>query len=181
MRVVVGRIGRAQGIRGEVNVEPRTDEPETHFAPGSVLWTDPGVVGPLTVASLRWQGPRLVVHFAGVGDRNGAEALRGVLLEAERAESARPADPDEFYDHQLVGLAAVDPTGAPLGVVTEVVHLPAQDLLAVRTPDDREVLVPFVTALVPAVDLEAGRVVVDPPGGLFDEAAAETAGGPGGV
>lgn len=181
MRVVVGRIGRAQGIRGEVTVEPRTDEPETHFAPGSVLVTDPGVVGPLTVASSRWQGSRLVVHFAGVSDRNGAEALRGVLLEAERDEAARPADPDEYYDHQLVGLRAVDVTGSALGVVVEVVHLPAQDLLAVRTPDDREVLVPFVTALVPTVDVGAGRLVLDPPGGLFDDDAAETAGSPDGA
>ncbi len=76
---------------------------------------------------------------------------------------------DEWYDAQLVGLAAVDPTGEVLGVLSRVDHLPAQDLLVVRTPEGREVLVPFVAALVPTVDPGAGRVVIDPPGGLFDD------------
>jgi 16S rRNA processing protein RimM len=171
--VVVGRIGRAQGIRGEVSVEPRTDEPERYFTAGSVLTTDPAVAGPLTVRAMRWQSGRLVVHFAAIDDRTRAESLRGVLLQAERDPAERPADPEEFYDRQLVGLAVVTVAGDPVGAVAEVIHLPAQDLLSVRRPDGREVLVPFVAALVPTVDLERGLVEIDPPGGLLDPEAAD--------
>jgi 16S rRNA processing protein RimM len=108
-----------------------------------------------------------VLSLAGVTDRTAAEALRGTLLVVDVDPGEQPDDPDEFYDHQLVGLAAVDLAGAPLGEVADVLHLPAQDLLAVRAPDGRELLVPFVAAIVPTVDLAAGRVVVDPPPGLF--------------
>lgn len=171
MRVVVGRVGRAHGLRGEVTVEPRTDEPDVHFAAGSVLHTDPAAAGPLTVAAVRWHAGRPLLTFAGVGDRTAAEGLRGVLLEAERDPAERPDDPDEFYDHQLVGLSVhALPDRARVGEVTEVVHLPAQDLLAVRLDGGGEALVPFVSAIVPEVDLAARTLLVDPPGGLLSPA-----------
>jgi 16S rRNA processing protein RimM len=171
MRVTVARISRAHGIRGDVVLDVRTDEPDRRLAPGTQLATSPAAAGPLTIEELRAHSGRVLARFAGIPDRTAAEKLRGVYLEVEIDPAERPSDPEEFYDHQLVGLAAVDPQGADLGEVTELVHLPGQDLLAVRTPDGREVLVPFVAAIVPAVDVDAGRVVVDAPGGLFDESS----------
>lgn len=167
-KVVVGRIGRAQGLRGEVRLEVRTDEPEVRFAPGSVLVTDAG--RELTVARLRTQGNSWVVAFDGVTDRTAAEQLSGTLLYADALTDV-PDEPDTFYDHQLVGLRVRDADGAALGKVAEVVHLPGHDLLAVDYVD-REVLVPFVREITVEVDLEAGVVVVDPPSGLFDDGEA---------
>jgi 16S rRNA processing protein RimM len=168
MHVVVGRIGKAHGVRGEVSVEVRTDAPEIRFAPGAVLATDPPSAGPLKVAEARRHHGRLLLSFDEVADRSTAESLRGVLLLAEVADDERPDDPDEFYDHQLAGLAVVTTRGRHVGDVAEVLHLPSQDLLAVRTADGREVLIPFVAQIVPSIDLEARRVVVDPPPGLID-------------
>jgi 16S rRNA processing protein RimM len=166
--VVVGRIGRPHGIRGEVTVEVRTDTPELRFAPGSVLATDPARLGPLTVAAARWHSGRLLLSVDGVHDRTGAEALRGIVLSAEVPDDEVPEDPEEFFDHQLRGLAVVDTAGTAIGVVDDVVHLPGQDLLSVRREGGREVLVPFVAELVPEIDVDAGRVVIDPPPGLLD-------------
>lgn len=166
--VVVGRIGRAHGIRGEVAVEPRTDDPDERLGIGAELHTEPEAAGPLTISSARWHGARLLVRFTGIVDRTAAEGLRGVRLLADVHPDERPGDPEEFYDHQLTGLRAVMDDDAPVGEVTEVVHLPGHDLLAVRTPDGREILVPFVAQIVPEVDLAAGRVVLDPPAGLLD-------------
>ena len=164
-RVVVGRIGRAQGLRGEVRLEVRTDEPEVRFAVGAVLGTDAG--RELVVARLRTQGNSWVAAFEGVADRTAAEQLSGTLLYADALTDA-PDEPDTFYDHQLVGLRVRDTAGADLGSVTEVVHLPGHDLLAVEH-DDREVLVPFVREITVDIDLDAGVVLVDPPAGLFDD------------
>lgn len=168
MLVTIGRIGRAHGLRGEVTVEVRTDDPDGRFSPGSVLLTDPGEAGPLTVTSMRPNSGRLLLAFDGVMDRTAADRLRGVVLQADVDPAQRPEDPEEFFDHQLVGLTAVSLTGAALGEVAEVLHLPSQDVLALVTPEGRELLVPFVAELVPQVDLEARRLVVDPPGGLVD-------------
>jgi 16S rRNA processing protein RimM len=168
VQVVVGRIGRAHGLGGDVAVEVRTDEPERRLAEGAVLFTDPESYGPLTVASRRVHSGRLLLRFAEVPDRTAAEELRGTLLLVEIDPEEIPEDDDEWYDFQLVGLQAVRPDGQTLGEVTEVLHLPAQDLLAVRTPEGREVLVPFVSAIVPEVDVEGGRIVIDPPPGLVD-------------
>jgi 16S rRNA processing protein RimM len=168
VQVVVGRIGRAHGLGGDVGVEVRTDEPDRRLAPGVVLTTDPAERGPLTVTSGRVHSGRLLLRFAGVSDRVAAEALRGTLLLVEVDPAEVPEDDDEWYDFQLVGLAAVRPDGSPLGALTEVLHLPAQDLLAVRTPDGQEVLVPFVSAIVLEVDVAGGRIVIDPPPGLVD-------------
>jgi 16S rRNA processing protein RimM len=173
MQLVVGRIGRAHGIRGEVTVEVRTDDPERRLAPGAVLATDPPERGPLTVATGKVHSGRLLLRFEGVQDRNGAEALRDTLLVADVDPDETPEDPEEFYDHQLVGLDVVTVGGEHVGEVAEMLHLPAQDLVAVRRPDGREVLVPFVAAIVPKVDLEEQRMVIDPPPGLLEELPGE--------
>jgi 16S rRNA processing protein RimM len=169
--VVVGRIGRAHGIRGEVTVEVRTDEPDVRFAVGTAVRTEPVQRGPLTVTASHWHSGRLLMSFAGVATRDAAEALRGTLLLADIPAQQRPTEPDEYYDHQLVGSTVVDLDGAELGVVGEVVHLPGQDLLAVRPTEGAEFLVPFVAALVPDVDLAGRRVVVDLPPGLRDDSS----------
>lgn len=170
IEVVVGRIGKPHGLRGEVTVQVRTDEPERRFEPGSVLVAQPplGSHSPhrhLTVAATRWHLTTLLVRFSEIEDRAAAEAARGIVLAAHIDPEQRPDDPEEFYDHQLVGLAAYDVSGDRLGEVVAVRHGGAQDLLSIRTPDGRDALVPFVAALVPEVDLAAGRlVVVDRPG-----------------
>jgi 16S rRNA processing protein RimM len=167
--VVVGRIGRPQGVRGEVTVEVRTDDPEERFADGAVLLTEPPERGPLTVEHARDHSGRLVVLFAGVPDRGAAERLRDTLLQVDVRTLAPLDDPDEFHDWQLVGLAAVLADGTAVGAVADVLHLPHGDVLAVRRADGTEALVPFVRAIVPEVDVAGGRVVLDPPPGLLDE------------
>ncbi len=173
MQLVVGRVGRAHGVRGDVAVDVRTDDPERRFAAGSVLDTEPAARGPLTVADARVHSGRLLVTFAGVTDRGGAQALRGLLLVADSETSPAPEDPDDYWDHQLLGLAAVTVVGEPLGIVEEVLHPPGGDLLVVRREDAAELLVPFVAAIVPEVDLAGGRLLVDPPPGLLDLSAPE--------
>lgn len=170
--VVVGRVGRPQGIRGEVTVEVRTDDPDERFAEGAVLLTDPAERGPLTVAQARDHSGRLVVAFAGVPDRNAAEALRDTLLLVDVRTLAPIDDPDEFHDWQLRGLAAVLGDGTAVGTVADVLHLPQGDVLVVARGGAEgagEVLVPFVRAIVPTVDLAGRRVVLDPPPGLLDD------------
>lgn len=168
MHLVVGRIGRPHGIRGEVSVEVRTDSPDERFVAGSVLATDPAERGPLTVSRLHWHSGRLLLTFDGVADRAAAEALRDTLLVVDSDDLPELDDPDEFYDHQLVGLRVELPDGSELGTVEDVLHAPAEDLVVVRRPDGSEALVPFVSAIVPTVDVPGGRVVVDPPEGLLD-------------
>ena len=167
LRLVVGRIGKAQGIKGEATVEVRTDDPELRFAPGAVLLTDPPERGPLTVRSGRVQGGRLVLSFEGVPDRNAIEQLRNTMLVAEVDPQELPDDPDEYYDHQLEGLKVRSVDGVELGVVDQMVHGPAQDLFVIRRPDGGELLLPFIAEFVPEVDLENGVVLVDPPEGLL--------------
>ena len=170
IEVVVGRVGRPHGLRGEVRIDVRSDEPDRRFAPGTTLRAEPpkgsaSTLAALTVAAARWHSGTLLVAFEELPDRSAAEAARGILLHTTIPGDASPEDPDEYYDHQLVGLAAFDVDGSPLGTVTGVVHGGAQDLLTVTTPEGREALVPFVKALVPEVDLDAARVVIaDRPG-----------------
>ncbi|UYM04407.1 ribosome maturation factor RimM [Solicola gregarius] len=174
MDVVIGRIGRAHGVRGEVSVDVRTDEPERRFVVGASLTAEPSD-RTLVVRTVRSHQGRLLVCFDGVGDRTAAEALRGAMLSVEVDPADVPDDPEEFYDHQLVGLAVRTVGGSDVGAVAQVVHLPAQDALEIRTTDGREVLVPFVEALVPTVDVTDGIVVVDDVRGLLDPDAAESA------
>ncbi|MCC3766596.1 ribosome maturation factor RimM [Streptomyces sp. UNOC14_S4] len=175
MQLVVGRIGRAHGIKGEVTVEVRTDDPELRLGPGAVLATDPAGVGPLTIESGRVHSGRLLLRFAGVGDRTAAEALRNTLLIAEIDPEETPEDPEEFYDHQLIDLDVVTADGTELGRITEIAHLPSQDLLIVERPDGSEVMIPFVSEIVTEIDLDAQRAVVEPPRGLIDLDEAEVA------
>jgi len=165
MRVVVGRIGRPHGIRGEVTVEPRTDEPDERFAPGAVLLADTPT-GKLEVSRLHWHSGRLLLTFVGITDRTQAEGLRGLLLEIDRSDDEVPADPDEFYDSTLVGCRVETLDGEYVGDVTDVAHLPAQDLLIVQR-DGAEILVPFVSEIVPEIDVERRRIIIDPPPGLL--------------
>ena len=167
--VVVGRIGKPHGIRGEVTLDLRSDEPDRRFADGAVLRVEAPrgsafAHRTLTVARTRWHQTTLLVTFDELTDRNTAETARGVVLHADVDPTETPEDPDEYYDHQLVGLAVHDVDGTLLGEVSGVVH-GAQDLLAVKAVDGRDTLVPFVSALVPEVDVAGGRVVVaDRPG-----------------
>ena len=185
MQLVVGRIGKAHGVKGEVAVEVRTDDPDARFAAGTRLSTEPPGRGPLTVVRTRPHSGRLLVVFEGVTDRTAAEALRGTLLTVDSADSAPLDDPDEFYDHELLGLAVVTVDGQEVGEVVDVLHPPGPDLIVVRLGDGsgvpaddsagREALVPFVRAIVPSVDVPGGRLVVDPPAGLLDLADADEA------
>ncbi len=169
--VVVGRIGRAHGLKGEVSVEPRTDSPDERFSPGVQVTVDGGRRPPLTVTSTRWHSGRLLVHFAGIDDRTAAEGLRGILLSVVRGARPDVLLDDEYYDTDLEGLQVRDRSGAALGVVAEVIHLPGHDLLACCLTDKREVLVPFVTAIVPVINIRDGYVVIEPPQGLLDPEA----------
>jgi len=166
--LVVGRIGRPHGVRGAVTVELRTDDPGARFAPGSVLRTEPAERGPLTVRDARPRLAGLVVEFEEAQGREAALGLRDTLLLVDSETLPALDDPDEFYDHELVGLTVLLAGGEPLGAVDDVVHGPGGDLLVVRAGDGREHLVPFIRAMVPTVDVAGGRVVVDPPEGLLD-------------
>lgn len=171
MQLVVARIGRAHGIKGEVTVEVRTDEPELRLAPGAVLQTDPASSGPLTIETGRVHSGRLLLRFEGVKDRNAAEALRNILLIAEVDPDELPEEDDEYYDHQLIDLDVVTKGGAEVGRITEISHLPSQDLFIVERPDGSEVMIPFVEEIVIEVDLVEQRAVIDPPAGLIDDRA----------
>jgi 16S rRNA processing protein RimM len=168
--LVVGRIGRAHGIRGDVSVEVRTDAPELRFAPGAVLRTDPETAGPLTVETARMHSGRLLIRFEGIADRTAAEALREVLLVIDADDAGPAGEPDEdvWWDHELLNLEASTSDGDLLGLVSDVLHTPAGELLAIRRPDGAELLVPFVSEFVPVVDVPGGRVVVNPPAGLLE-------------
>ncbi|MFE4589712.1 ribosome maturation factor RimM [Streptomyces laurentii] len=172
MQLVVARIGRAHGIKGEVTVEVRTDEPELRLGPGAVLHTDPASTGPLTIETGRVHSGRLLLRFAGVTDRTAAEALRNTLLIADVDPDELPEEEDEYYDHQLMDLDVVLVDGTEIGVITEISHLPSQDLFIVERPDGSEVMIPFVSEIVTEIDLENQRAVIAPPPGLIDEAEA---------
>ena len=167
---VVGRVVKAHGLRGELVVEPSTDQADQRFAPGTVLAIS-GVPArsSLTITAARWHSGRLLVTAAEVSDRDTAEALRRGVLRAE-ASDADIADDDEFHDHQLEGLRAELVDGSVVGTVTSVLHGAGGELLVVEPPEGGELLVPFVAAIVPTVDLAGGRLVLDPPEGLFDPA-----------
>ena len=165
--MVVGRIGRPHGVRGEVTVEVRTDDPDARFVPGVELRTDPAERGPLVVRGRRWHRETLLLAVEGVDQREDAEALRGTELLVAIDELPPLPDPDDFYDHQLVGLQVRLPDGSPLGRVAAVRHDGA-DLLVVEREDAHDALIPFVAAIVPTVDVAGGFVVVDPPEGLLE-------------
>ena len=170
MQLTVARIGRAHGLRGEVSLEVRTDSPDERLAVGAVLATEPASAGPLTIATRRVQQGRWVVAFEQVRDRTAAEALRGVELVVDTAGDE--PDEDAWYPHELVGLRAEAADGRLLGEVVGLEPAPAHDLLVLREVGGERTLVPFVRVIVPVVDVAAGRVVLDPPGGLLASDAA---------
>lgn len=153
-----------------MTIEVRTDDPDARFAPDAVLLTDPESRGPLTVTQMRRAARLTLLRFAGVDDRNAAEALRGTLLLVDAEDRPDTTGDDEYYDDDLVGLRAVAVEGRDLGVVTDVLHAPASSVLTVTDSDGHEVLVPFVAAIVPDVDTAAGTLTIDPPDGMFDGA-----------
>jgi 16S rRNA processing protein RimM len=183
MRRVVARIGRAHGIHGEVTVEVRTDVPDERFVPGAVLAvTDreaADVVGSPTVTleRVRDHNGTLLLTFEQVRDRAAAEALHHRYLAVDVPDAS--SEPDAWYDHELVGLRVLDPSGRPLGEVVGIDHPGAQDLLHVRVGAAGVRLVPFVHALVPVVDVQAGHLVVDAPPGLLDDEPGDRAAGVG--
>jgi len=176
MRLIVARVTRPHGLRGEVSLQIRTDEPDTRIAVGSTLLiiSDEDVLDTdrepqrITVLARRWQGDRLLVRFDGYRDRDHVLGLRGRLLVAEVDPGHVPEEPDEWFDFQLVGLNVDTQSGRRVGEVIAVVHLPGQDLLSVDTGSGQR-MVPFAADLVPEVDLAAGRLVIADLPGLLTE------------
>ena len=171
----VGRLTKAHGLKGGLKLELFTDDPDRRFTPGAsfslqVPETSPWFGKRIELAELRWYNSHPVGFFVGVTDRTAAESLVKAILWIDQ-DPAEVAEPDAWYDHQLIGLDVVR-DGEVVGVIDRLEHLPAQDLLVV-TVGEREVLVPFVRAIVPEVDVEARRVVVTPPEGLFEDVAPD--------
>jgi 16S rRNA processing protein RimM len=167
VEVVVGVVGRPHGVRGEVAVEPRTDEPDRRFAAGQRLRSE-DASRTWDVVSMRWHSGRMLVRFAGLEDRTAAETVRGTRLVVDVDPEERPEEPGEFYDRQLLGLAVQTADGVRAGDVVDVLHLPAQDVLEIRTAAGLR-LVPFVADLVPEVDLDRGVITVADREGLLTE------------
>ncbi len=178
MELTVGRVAKAHGIGGELVVEIRTDDPADRFMPGNTLRGKAPRGGPecdYVVESVREHGGRLLVRLAGINDRDAAESLRGTLFVVDSGDLPPIDEPDTYYDHQLEGLRVRTTTGQDVGVVTEVLHTAAGELLAVRRgsgPGSSEALVPFVGAIVTSVSLADGSgpglIEIDPPEGLLD-------------
>ncbi len=168
----VGRLVKAHGLKGALKLELYTDDPEGRFAPGAsftlqVPESSPWHGKTLTVREFRWMNSHPVAFFEDIDDRTAAESIVRAILWIDQDTAQVSTEDDAWYDHQLAGLDVVrDDT--VIGKVARVDHLPAQDLLVVRA-DEREVLVPFVKAIVPEVDIDAGRVVITPPAGLFED------------
>jgi 16S rRNA processing protein RimM len=168
----VGRLLKAHGLKGAIKVELFTDEPERRFVPGATFTLQVPTASPwhgktLELTELRWYNSHAVGFFAGIDDREAAETLVRAILWVDHDVTESPAESDAWYDHQLVGLRALR-DGTDVGRVARVDHNPAQDLLAIDTGSG-EVLVPFVSAIVPTVDIEAGTVTLTPPPGLFED------------
>ncbi|MEY4396759.1 MAG: ribosome maturation factor RimM [Actinomycetota bacterium] len=177
----VGRLLKAHGLKGAIKVEMYTDDPASRFVPGSTYTLQVPDESPwfgktLTLMELKWYNESPVAFFEGVTDRNAAESLIKAILWVDEDADSRPAEDDAWYDHQLMGLT-VRRDGVAVGTVVRVDHMPAQDLLIVEV-GDREVMVPFVKAIVSAVDIEAGTMDVTPPLGLFEEPVEDDGSGP---
>jgi 16S rRNA processing protein RimM len=169
----VGRLTKAHGLKGALKLELFTDDPDKRFTPGAIFTLQVPTSSPwhgktLTLVELRWYNGQPVGFFEGIADRTGAESLVKAILWIDQ-QPDEPDEPDAWYDFQLVGLRALR-DGVEVGTIVRVEHFPAQDLLVINT-GDRDVLVPFVSAIVPAVDIAAGTVTVTPPVGLFEDLA----------
>ncbi|MDV2475893.1 ribosome maturation factor RimM [Rhodococcus zopfii] len=178
MELVVGRVVKSHGIKGEVVVEVRTDEPGERFAVGAELRGHKAreqTLHTYTVEAAREHSGRLLLRLRQVADRTAADALRGTLFVVDSSELTPSDDPDEFYDHELEGLTVRIVEGRPdagteVGTVREVLHTAAGELLAIRPAGSErgELLIPFVTAIVPTVSISTGIIEIDPPEGLLD-------------
>ena len=184
----VCRIGRAQGMKGEVTVQIFTDEPEWRFEPGSVLYSEDGETE-YTIESSRTFKNRWIIKLDGCDDRNASEALNGTMLYGEADDPDDMLEADEWYPKDLIGLEArMDEenalgveAGRVVGKVVDVIDSPAQSLLKIRLAEpvtvgtakdgtpvvEKTALVPFVDEIVPEIDLEEGYLTLDPPGGLI--------------
>lgn len=168
----VGRLTKAHGLKGAIKLELFTDDPGRRFVPGAVFTLQVPTSSPwhgktLELVELRWYNQQAVGFFKDVPDREAAETLAKAILWIDQDSAEQSDEEDAWYDHQLVGLAVVR-DGMQVGTIARLDHLPAQDLLIVKTPDG-EIMVPFVKAIVPSVDVKAGVVTVTPPPGLFEE------------
>ena len=166
MLLVVGRIGRAHGVLGEVTIEIRTDLPDERFFIGATLTTDPVERGPLTIESVRDHNGILLLKFQEAIDRTAVEKLRDTLLLADVDMADEAVVEGEYHVQQLVGLEVVDTSGNAFGELADVLNLPGQDVLAINTPNG-EVLIPFVKEFVPTIDLENRKITIAPPEGLL--------------
>jgi 16S rRNA processing protein RimM len=174
----VGRLTKAHGLKGAIKLELFTDDPERRFVPGAVFTLQVPTTSPwhgktLELAELRWYNGHPVGFFVGVPDRTAAESLAKAILWIDHDMSETTDEEDAWFDHQLVGLAVIR-DGVRIGTMTQIDHLSAQDLLHVST-ESGEVLVPFVKAIVPSVDVAGGTITVTPPPGLFEELPAAEA------
>lgn len=166
MLLVVGRIGRAHGIRGEATIEVRTDDPDSRFAVGAILQTEPAQKGPLTIASGRVHNGTLLLSFIGVPDRTAVEKLRDLLLIADVDVDAESDGDDSFHISQIIGCEVFLENGNKVGTVTDVLSSSAQDTLVVIV-NGTDKLIPFVDEIVPEVDIANKRIVITPPEGLL--------------
>jgi 16S rRNA processing protein RimM len=168
MQLTVARVSKAHGLKGEVALDVRTDDPRTRLAIGERLETVPPEAGPLTVTHSREHQGRWLVTFAEITGRTAAEELRGTELVVEVDVSD---EEDAWYPHELAGLRVELEDGTVVGKVISLEYMPAHESLLIEEalPDGGTVrtLVPFVLAMVPVVDVEGGRVVVTPPAGLL--------------
>lgn len=166
----VGRLVKAHGLKGGLKLELYTDNPEGRFVPGAGFTLQVPEASPwhgkeITVREYRVMNGNPVVFFEDVDDRDAADSLVRAILWMD--QDADEVEDDAWFDHQLVGLEVVR-DDIVIGRVVRVEHFPAQDLLIVKAGEN-EVMVPFVSAIVPTVDVPSGRVIVTPPAGLFEE------------
>ena len=168
----VGRFLKAHGLKGAIKLELYTDSPNERFVPGAVLELQVPEESPwfgksVTVSELKWFNSSPVLFLKDVADRTQAESLIKAILLVEQPLDVSPQEPDAWYDHQLAGLKVVR-EGVEIGTLLRVEHMPAQDLLVIKTAE-AEILLPFVKAFVPKVDIQAGVIEITPPGGLFEQ------------
>ncbi|AOP54288.1 MAG: ribosome maturation factor RimM [Brevibacterium aurantiacum] len=164
MDTVIARLGKPHGIKGEFTVEVRTDRPDERLVPGQTYSTDPDI-GELTLRTARWHRDRLLLTFDEVPDRNRAEEIRNTLILSDQEDDE--VEDDAWYLEDLIGLRVFDGE-TQVGEIVDVTNGTAQDLLHMKHVDGHQALIPFVTEIVPEVDVEAGWVKVTPPAGLFD-------------
>lgn len=165
--VCLGVVGRPHGVKGLVRIRPFTEDPEAIGAYGPLTDRKTGREFRVSVANVA-KG-MVIARIEGVEDRDAAEALGGMELWVARAALPEIEEEEAYYHHDIIGLAAEGPDGEDLGEVMAVENYGAGDLLEVRTPEGRQVMVPFTARDVPVVDIEGGRVVIAEAARVLDE------------